>query len=56
MRIKKKRLSISEKFAFLPELEETWQAAAGQEIVPTMQKAKQMLIKAGIEETQISRE
>lgn len=46
--------SVSEGFASLPELEETWQAAAGQEIVPTMQKAKQMLIKAGIEETQIS--
>lgn len=46
--------SISEGFASLPELEETWQAAAGQEIVPTMQKAKQMLIKAGIEKTKIS--
>lgn len=46
--------SISEEFASMPELEETWQAAAGQEIVPTMQKAKQMLIKAGIEEIKIS--
>jgi len=46
--------SISESFESMSELEDTWQAAAGREIVPTMQKAKQMLIKAGIEETQIS--
>jgi nucleotide-binding universal stress UspA family protein len=46
--------SISEEFGSLSELEATWQSAAGREIAPTMQKAEQMLIKAGIEETQIS--
>ncbi len=46
--------SINEEFGSLPELEVTWQSAAGREIAPTMQKAEQMLIKAGIEETQIS--
>ena len=31
-----------------------WQSAAGREIAPYMQKAKEMLVKAGLDESQIS--
>ena len=48
------RFFSSEEFGSLSELDATWQTVAGREIAPTMQKAEQMLIKAGIEETKIS--
>jgi nucleotide-binding universal stress UspA family protein len=35
------------------ELEELWENAAGKEIAPNMEKAKEMLVKAGIDENQI---
>jgi nucleotide-binding universal stress UspA family protein len=38
-----------------PELEELWKTKAGQEIEPFMTKAKEMLVKAGVSETQISK-
>jgi len=38
-----------------PELEELWKTKAGQEIEPFMKKAKEMLIKAGVSESQISK-
>jgi nucleotide-binding universal stress UspA family protein len=37
-----------------PELEELWKTKAGQEIEPFMTKAKEMLVKAGVSESQIS--
>jgi len=37
-----------------PELEATWKSVAGREIAPHMQKAKEMLIAAGIEKSKIS--
>ncbi|MBC8433974.1 MAG: universal stress protein [Desulfobacterales bacterium] len=37
-----------------PELEATWKSVAGREIAPYMQKAKEMLIAAGIEESKIT--
>lgn len=48
------RFFSSEEFGSLSDLEAKWQTAAGREIAPAMQKAEQMLIKAGIEETKIS--
>jgi nucleotide-binding universal stress UspA family protein len=38
-----------------PELEELWKTKAGQEIEPFMTKAKEMLVKAGVSESQISK-
>jgi nucleotide-binding universal stress UspA family protein len=38
-----------------PELEELWKTKAGQEIEPFMKKAEEMLVKAGISESQISK-
>jgi nucleotide-binding universal stress UspA family protein len=38
-----------------PELEELWKTKAGQEIEPFMKKAKEVLVKAGISESQISK-
>ena len=38
-----------------PELEELWKTKAGQEIEPYMKKAKEMLVEAGISESQISK-
>ena len=38
-----------------PELEELWKTKAGQEIEPFMKKAKEMLVKAGLSESQISK-
>ena len=38
-----------------PELEELWKTKAGQEIEPFMKKAKEMLVKAGVSESQISK-
>jgi nucleotide-binding universal stress UspA family protein len=38
-----------------PELEELWKTKAGQEIEPFMKKAEEMLLKAGISESQISK-
>jgi len=38
-----------------PELEELWKTKAGQEIEPFMTKAKEMLLQAGISESQISK-
>ncbi|MBT8406919.1 MAG: universal stress protein [Deltaproteobacteria bacterium] len=37
-----------------PELEELWKTKAGQEIKPFMNKAKEMLLKAGLNESQIT--
>jgi nucleotide-binding universal stress UspA family protein len=37
-----------------PELEELWKSKAGQEIEPYMKKAREMLLEAGLSETQIS--
>jgi nucleotide-binding universal stress UspA family protein len=37
-----------------PELEELWKSKAGQEIEPYMKKAKEILLKAGLSENQIS--
>jgi len=37
-----------------PELEELWKTKAGQEIEPFMKKATEMLVKAGVRESQIS--
>jgi nucleotide-binding universal stress UspA family protein len=37
-----------------PELEELWKSKAGQEIEPYMKKAKEMLLDAGLSETQVS--
>ncbi len=37
-----------------PELEQLWKSKAGQEIEPYMKKAKEMLLEAGLNETQIS--
>ena len=37
-----------------PELEELWKTKAGQEIEPFMNKAKEMLLKAGLNESQIT--
>ena len=37
-----------------PELEQLWKSKAGQEIEPYMKKAKEMLLEAGLKETQIS--
>lgn len=37
-----------------PELEELWKTKAGQEIEPFMKKAKEMLVEAGLGESQIS--
>lgn len=37
-----------------PELEELWKTKAGQEIEPFMKKAKEMLVEAGLNESQIS--
>ncbi len=36
-----------------PELEQLWKSKAGQEIEPYMKKAKEMLLEAGLDETQI---
>ena len=38
-----------------PELEQLWKTKAGQEIEPFMTKAEQMLVKAGVNESQISK-
>jgi len=38
-----------------PELEELWKTKAGQEIEPFMTKAKEVLVKAGLSESQISK-
>jgi nucleotide-binding universal stress UspA family protein len=38
-----------------PELEELWKTKAGQAIEPFMTKAKEMLVKAGVSESQISK-
>ena len=38
-----------------PELEELWRTKAGQEIEPFMKKAKEVLLKAGVSESQISK-
>jgi nucleotide-binding universal stress UspA family protein len=38
----------------MTDLETMWKSAAGREIAPYMQKAKEMLIKAGLDESQIS--
>jgi len=38
-----------------PELEELWKTKAGQEIEPFMKKAKEVLLKAGVSESQISK-
>jgi len=38
-----------------PELEELWKTKAGQEIEPFMKKAKEVLVKAGVSESQISK-
>jgi nucleotide-binding universal stress UspA family protein len=38
-----------------PELEELWKSKAGQEIEPYMKKAKEMLMVAGLNESQISK-
>ena len=38
----------------MTDLETMWKSAAGREIAPYMQKAKEMLIKAGLNESQIS--
>ena len=38
-----------------PELEELWKTKAGQEIEPFMTKAEEMLVKAGVSESQISK-
>ena len=38
-----------------PELEELWKTKAGQQIEPYMKKAKEMLVEAGISESQISK-
>ena len=37
-----------------PELEDLWKTKAGQEIEPFMKKAKEMLLKAGLNESQIT--
>jgi nucleotide-binding universal stress UspA family protein len=37
-----------------PELEELWKSKAGQEIEPYLKKAKEMLLEAGVSESQIS--
>jgi nucleotide-binding universal stress UspA family protein len=37
-----------------PELEELWKTKAGKEIEPYMKKAEDMLIRAGVSESQIS--
>lgn len=37
-----------------PELEELWKHRAGQEIAPALKKAKEMLLKAGLSEDQVS--
>ena len=38
----------------MTDLETMWKSAAGREIAPYMKKAKEMLIKAGLDESQIS--
>jgi nucleotide-binding universal stress UspA family protein len=38
-----------------PELEQLWKTKAGQEIEPFMKKAEEMLVKAGVSESQISK-
>ena len=38
-----------------PELEELWKTKAGQEIEPFMNKAKEMLLQAGLNESQITK-
>ena len=38
----------------MTDLETMWKSAAGREIAPYMQKAKKMLIQAGLDESQIS--
>jgi nucleotide-binding universal stress UspA family protein len=38
----------------MTDLETIWKSVAGREIAPYMQKAKEMLIKAGLDESQIS--
>jgi nucleotide-binding universal stress UspA family protein len=38
-----------------PELEELWKTKAGQEIEPFMKKAKEMLLQAGLKESQITK-
>ena len=37
-----------------PELEELWKTKAGKEIEPFMKKAKEMLLKAGLDDSQIT--
>jgi len=48
------RFFSSDAVAPMTDLETMWKSAAGREIAPYMQKAKEMLIKAGLDESQIS--
>ncbi|MGD8769949.1 MAG: universal stress protein [Desulfobacterales bacterium] len=48
------RFFSSDVVAPMSDLETMWKSAAGREIAPYMQKAKEMLIKAGLDESQIS--
>ena len=48
------RFFSSDVVAPMTDLETMWKSAAGREIAPYMQKAKEMLIKAGLDESQIS--
>jgi nucleotide-binding universal stress UspA family protein len=48
------RFFASDVVGSMSELESMWQTAAGREIAPYMQKAKEMLLKAGLDESQIS--
>jgi nucleotide-binding universal stress UspA family protein len=50
-----RRFVPQEVLAEAPELEELWKTKAGQEIEPFMRKAKEMLVKAGVSESQISK-
>jgi nucleotide-binding universal stress UspA family protein len=50
-----RRFVPQEILAEAPELEELWKTKAGQQIEPFMKKAKEVLVKAGVSESQISK-
>jgi nucleotide-binding universal stress UspA family protein len=50
-----RRFVPQEVLAEAPEMEELWKTKAGQVMKPFMKKAEEMLVKAGISESQISK-